>query len=337
MKIRFLPLLASFIILFGISPASAESVSAERQAVSAVFVEHPAACGDGEAFAVIFASREAEAVRVEWRGNKFTVPLDIVAPGGRIGRCLLAVPLDSEEKSYALKILPAKGKASAIFQAENALEALESPLPELASAMEHQAEIAVERRAYPVQKLTVKPEYVAPPASELERIERESKEMGAVLRHISPNFLWEAGDGALKLERPLPGDLTSVYGSRRVFNNQPRSPHKGIDLDGIEGDPVKACASGTVALAAEHYYSGRVVVLDHGLGVKTIYMHLSEIKVNEGDTVQAGQLVGLVGSTGRVTGPHLHLGFNVMGSSVNPLPFMPDIVQEAKSSGVKNE
>jgi murein DD-endopeptidase MepM/ murein hydrolase activator NlpD len=103
-----------------------------------------------------------------------------------------------------------------------------------------------------------------------------------------------------------------------VFNGKPRSPHSGTDLTAPEGTPVQAAAGGVVALADDHYFSGRIVVLDHGGGIYTAYAHLSRIEVAAGDSVQAGETIGRVGATGRVTGAHLHWGARVGGARVNP-------------------
>ncbi|MDR2695609.1 MAG: M23 family metallopeptidase [Deltaproteobacteria bacterium] len=124
------------------------------------------------------------------------------------------------------------------------------------------------------------------------------------------------------MQRPVPGEISSAFGLRRIFNGQPRSQHKGLDLRGAAGTPVLAMADGTVALAEELYFSGNVVYLDHGLGLFSMYAHLSAIDVRPGQQVSAGQALGKVGSTGRVTGPHLHLGCYALGMAVDPTPLM---------------
>jgi murein DD-endopeptidase MepM/ murein hydrolase activator NlpD len=126
------------------------------------------------------------------------------------------------------------------------------------------------------------------------------------------------------LLRPVPGIITSEFGLKRVYNGQPRSQHKGVDFRGAIGAEVHSCAAGIVALAANQHYSGNFIIIDHGLGVFSMYAHLSAFKVKAGDTVQAGQLIGLVGKTGRVTGPHLHFAFSVLGVTADPEPLIPD-------------
>jgi murein DD-endopeptidase MepM/ murein hydrolase activator NlpD len=117
---------------------------------------------------------------------------------------------------------------------------------------------------------------------------------------------------------PVPGPPTSVFGTRRFFNDRPRSPHPGLDLRAAGGTPVVAAGPGSVALAADLYYSGNTVILDHGGGLFTLYAHLERIDVAEGDRLRAGDKLGLSGATGRVTGPHLH-----WGAKVGDRPFDP--------------
>jgi len=122
----------------------------------------------------------------------------------------------------------------------------------------------------------------------------------------------------LPLIRPVPGEVSSAYGLKRYFNDQARNPHRGLDLRAALGDPVQAVAPGQIMLVADHYYGGRSVFLDHGLGVYSVYMHLSEITVRQGEMVEAGQVIGRAGQSGRVTGPHLHLGLYVLDLAVDP-------------------
>ena len=169
-----------------------------------------------------------------------------------------------------------------------------------------------------MQKLNVDKKYVDPPAAEMARIKADRELVSQALAQRLQERLW-----VLPLTRPVPGDVSSLYGLKRVFNGQPRGLHKGLDLRGPQGQPVLACADGQVALASNLYFSGNVVYINHGEGVFTAYLHLSEILVQNGDRVRKGQVVGLVGATGRVTGPHLHLSLLVQGVSVDPQPFLP--------------
>lgn len=167
------------------------------------------------------------------------------------------------------------------------------------------------------QRLSLPEKMVTPPKDVLDRITKEQKRVREVLAARSPKRLWE-----LPFVRPVPGAVTSEYGLTRVLNGKPKNPHRGVDLRGAAGDPVKAVASGSVVLAEEHYFAGKCIYLDHGNGVISVYMHLSRISVAEGDLVEAGAVIGNVGSTGRVTGPHLHLGISLQGHMVDPMPLL---------------
>jgi murein DD-endopeptidase MepM/ murein hydrolase activator NlpD len=118
------------------------------------------------------------------------------------------------------------------------------------------------------------------------------------------------------------GRATGGFGLRRVINGQRRSPHAGYDWAAPRGTPVVAANAGRVALVAEHFFSGRLVVLDHGLGLFTHYYHLDETRVTAGAPVTRGQPIGTVGATGRATGPHLHLGVTLGGARVDPLALL---------------
>jgi murein DD-endopeptidase MepM/ murein hydrolase activator NlpD len=177
--------------------------------------------------------------------------------------------------------------------------------------------VVVKTRAYPEQHLKVARKMVHLSKEQLDRHYREKARVREVLDSASAERYWEC-----PFERPVPGAMTSAYGLRRFFNGEPRKPHSGVDLRAAEGAPVKAFASGVTALAGEHYFSGNVVYLDHGQGFVSMYCHLSEIRVEEGRFVSKGEVLGLAGSTGRVTGPHLHFGVGVLGEMIDPLALL---------------
>lgn len=173
--------------------------------------------------------------------------------------------------------------------------------------------LQVDDKEYPLESLKVEPKYVEPPPEVSARIARESAALKALWKEATAEILF---DGSV--QRPLEGVKGRNFGRRRVFNGKPRNPHSGTDLSAPQGTPVQAAAGGVVALADDHYFSGRIVVLDHGGGIYTAYAHLSHIDVTEGESVRAGQTIGRVGATGRVTGAHLHWGARVGGARVNP-------------------
>ena len=174
--------------------------------------------------------------------------------------------------------------------------------------------LKVGAKTFATRRLKVAPEFVTPPPAEQARIERERLLLSRILSAISPRRLWGDGFGS-----PADGEVISVFGVRSVFNNEARAPHRGIDFRGATGAPVRAPARGVVVLAEPLYFSGSTVVLDHGLGVFSMLAHLSRIDVKPGTVVVHGDVVGAVGATGRVTGPHLHWTLRVGPVAVDPL------------------
>ena len=180
------------------------------------------------------------------------------------------------------------------------------------------ATIRVLRVDWPTQSISVNKNYVTPPRKTLEKIAADRKKTTAVLKRITQERYW-----SLPFQRPVPGVITSSFGGQRVFNGEVRSYHRGVDLRAPQGTPILAMAAGRIVIAENMYYSGNVVFIDHGLGAISSYGHMSRIDVRPGDMVTAGQQIGLSGATGRVTGPHLHLGLNILGQPVDPLSLFP--------------
>jgi murein DD-endopeptidase MepM/ murein hydrolase activator NlpD len=174
--------------------------------------------------------------------------------------------------------------------------------------------VVVRRRAFPTQRLTLPAPMVDLDPATLARVEAERAALRAALADTAGERLWR---GAFRA--PVDGGRpTGGFGLRRILNGQPRSPHTGYDWAAPSGTPVLAANGGRVALAAEHFFAGRNVVLDHGLGLFTLYYHLAEARVAHGERVAAGQVIGTVGATGRATGPHLHFGVLLGGARVDP-------------------
>ena len=172
----------------------------------------------------------------------------------------------------------------------------------------------VREHAYREQRLTVKnKKYVSPDEAQLERIGRERKIIDAALSN------WRDVDvSRLALETPVDGRRSSSFGLRRFFNDQPRSPHKGMDIAASEGTVIAAPGNGIVTATGDYFFNGKTVIIDHGQGFVTMYCHLSTINVDEGQPVETGEPIGAVGATGRVTGPHLHFGTYLNGTAVDP-------------------
>jgi len=173
--------------------------------------------------------------------------------------------------------------------------------------------ISVASKSFPEQWLTVESKFVNPPKAAAARIAREQKRLATIYARRTP-----LAPAASPFVKPVPGDPTSEFGTRRFFNGVARAPHPGIDLHAASGTPVLAAGPGRVALATDLYYSGGTVIVDHGGGLFTVYAHLSKIEAKEGADVAAGDRVGLSGATGRVTGPHLHWGARVGEAIFDP-------------------
>lgn len=180
----------------------------------------------------------------------------------------------------------------------------------------------VEPHAYEEQRIVIKDTNKVNPAPlDLERIKRENQRLATVKSTRSARLLAE------KFEQPVQGILTSPFGLRRFFNDQPRRPHGGIDIAADTGTPIIAPAMGVVVDADEYFFNGNSVFIEHGLGLQTFYAHMSRIDVEEGDVVEAGDVIGAVGATGRVTGPHLHWSVGLNGTWVDPSLVMDAPVQ----------
>jgi murein DD-endopeptidase MepM/ murein hydrolase activator NlpD len=185
----------------------------------------------------------------------------------------------------------------------------------------HVQEIEVAQREYKVQRIDgLPPKKVSPPPEAIEQIVREKKAKEAAFKAdlaetgFLADWIW-----------PAEGPISGVYGSQRVLNGKPRRPHYGVDVASPVGTPVVAPADGTVVLALpEMYFEGNAIFLDHGHGLKSVYMHLSELDVKEGQKVTKGQRIGAIGATGRVTGPHLHWALYWFRTPLDPALLVPE-------------
>jgi murein DD-endopeptidase MepM/ murein hydrolase activator NlpD len=173
--------------------------------------------------------------------------------------------------------------------------------------------IRVLAKKFPTTPLKVEGRFVELNKADLDRSHRETKEVGAIYRRITTDPVPDE-----PFTVPIPGEVGKNFGERRIFNGEPRAPHSGADLHAAAGTPVHATNRGRVVLAKTLFFTGNTVILDHGLGIYSLYAHLSRIDVKSGEMVKNGQLIGLVGATGRVTAPHLHWGMRVQGARVDP-------------------
>lgn len=226
-----------------------------------------------------------DVVRIEIPGvDRFSA----TAFGKDIKDVLIGVDLDTKPGTYTLRVETPDGRVAT-------------------------RSLRVSPKAFPVRRLTVPPGFVNPPPDALERIATEFKTTEGIFHSTTPRK-WS---GAFLL--PVDGTPSSNFGTRSFFNGRRRSPHAGVDFGGQPGTPIRAANHGIVALAEPLYFTGNTVIIDYGGGLFSLFAHLSEFTVKKGDTVSPDTIVGLVGATGRVTGPHLHWSVRLQGARVDPL------------------
>lgn len=220
------------------------------------------------------------------------VPLEY-DDASRRWRALVGVDLDTKPGTYRLRIVGPPGSATTAERV-----------------------VRITARQFRSRYLRVAPEFVDPPEAVIAQIRHDAKQLDAVYARRTPRQ-WSGA-----FVRPVDGPASSNFGTRSYYNGERRSPHAGVDFSAPSGTPVRASNAGTVALAAALYFTGNTVVIDHGARVFSIFAHLSEINVAEGETVRPETIVGLVGATGRVTAPHLHWSVRLDGARVDPLALM---------------
>jgi murein DD-endopeptidase MepM/ murein hydrolase activator NlpD len=193
--------------------------------------------------------------------------------------------------------------------------------------------VVVRDKKYPVERVTVAKKFVDLSKEDLKRVAKEKKMLSSLYGVQSQETSWEQG-----FTVPVDVQRGSRFGLRRIFNGEPRSPHSGADLKAGAGTPVHAPDGGRTVFAGNLFFSGNTVILDHGGGLYTLYAHLSDFATRAGDTVKKGQVIGHVGATGRVTGPHLHWGAKLNGARVDPFSLvtlpLPEPVKGDKAASI---
>lgn len=243
-------------------------------------------------------------------GQSALVRVDNTAPGH-------SLEFIFQERAFTAFARPGGGYAG-IIAADLKTEAGEYILKVVADGrVVAQQPVKVKTHDYGTRNITVEQKYVEPDEAVMERIVRENKIQLEIYNTPSPERYWQGG-----FIRPLDSAVVGKFGRRSIINGEPRSPHGGVDLRGAVGAPVKAPAAGRVVLIMDSYFSGNMVLIDHGQGLISGYRHLSKVSVSQGQMLKAGQVLGLVGATGRVTGPHLHFDIRLMGAVIDPLAFI---------------
>ncbi|OAI51947.1 hypothetical protein AYO46_01075 [Betaproteobacteria bacterium SCGC AG-212-J23] len=180
-----------------------------------------------------------------------------------------------------------------------------------------QLEITVTRKKYPSQRLSVPRDQAELDPEQMKRYEQEREHLQEVLRTFS-----ESPPASLAMREPVSGRRSGSFGSRRIINGEPRSPHSGMDIAADNGTPIAAANAGRVIDVGEYLFLGRTVILDHGQGLLSLYAHLSEVNAAPAETVAAGKIIGKVGTSGRATGPHLHFSIYLNTAAVDPAYFL---------------
>jgi murein DD-endopeptidase MepM/ murein hydrolase activator NlpD len=287
--------LTIFLVVAVRSAAAPMSVSAEARSLQP---------GELVVLTIALESTEAASMRVLTLGK--TIPafkLD-----DRLWRALVGIDIDQKPGSFP-----------AIVEARTATGT---------SRVTYQLEITPKK--FPTRVLRVDPNFVNPPPSVMPRIERDSQFIRDVYSHSSPARLW-----ADSFVRPVPGEANSGFGTRSVYNGEPRSPHSGADFLSGAGTPIRAPNAGRIVAARDLYFTGNTLIIDHGLGLFSMLAHLSRLDVREEEVVTAGQIVGAVGATGRVTGPHLHWALRASGARIDPVSLLELLGEPDERGGTR--
>ncbi|MBI5193094.1 MAG: M23 family metallopeptidase [Nitrospirae bacterium] len=242
---------------------------------------------------IILITVKAEPGKDNISGSLFNKPIRFYTEAGTDYYSALAgVDMETEEGQYPLS-LSLKDDKGAEIKKDYGIEVISA--------------------GFGKQELTVPKEKAEPDEETLKRIKLEEEEIAKIWGIITEGHLWQ-GNFIL----PVEGELSEDFGLRRIINGEPRKPHSGVDISASGGAPISAANHGRVIFTGEHFFSGKSIVIDHGLGLFSMYFHLSDILVKEGQPIKKGEVIGKVGSTGRATGPHLHWGMRLNGARVNP-------------------
>jgi len=265
-------------------------------------------------FAFIFLTMQSEAKEA----TVFDLPQDDRIPGG-----LAVIPLD--ESNHGQKIL---FNGQEVWQlsdsSDNHWAIIGIPLNQKVGKVSYkiddkESSFTIKDKAYKEQYLTVKRKHSNPPADQIKRIQKESRLSKKAFTTFSD---FNVDKPYRTFKQPAQGPISSPFGLKRFFNDQARRPHSGIDIAAPKGSDIIAPAAGEIILTGHFFFNGNSIFIDHGQGLVTMYCHMDSLERSEGDKVQAGDIIGTIGSTGRVTGPHLHWTVSLNNSRVEPLLFL---------------
>jgi murein DD-endopeptidase MepM/ murein hydrolase activator NlpD len=234
-----------------------------------------------------------KSIRGEFHGERFPIAFNKET---RTYEGLIGIDMSTSPATYEIKVI-ATDEDNRVYS---------STLP-----------LRVEKVDFGTQTLSLPPSMVDLDAKTLERVNQEARRLQALFQTFRNERLWEG-----VFIRPVEGEIVAGFGLNRIINGRQRSQHTGVDLRAEEGTPVLACNHGAVVFVDELFFSGKSVILDHGWGLYSMYFHLSEPLVQEGNHVRTGTILGRVGSTGRSTGPHLHWGIRINGARVDPFALL---------------
>jgi murein DD-endopeptidase MepM/ murein hydrolase activator NlpD len=239
--------------------------------------------------------RRLQSLKATWLGHEVSFSFDAKS---KTWYALAGVSLETSPGNYSLELTGETPAAK-----------------EEAKKLTFTRKFTVTRGKYPKisVKLSVEGKFTEPSPEQLKQIEESKAIKKDYFNRVTPDREWSGQFAA-----PADAPISDVFGSQRIFNGKTSSPHLGLDFRVPSGTPVTAMNDGTVLLARPLYFEGNFVVIDHGQGLLTLYLHLSEFKVKEGDSVKRGQVIGLSGGTGRATGPHLHVAVRWQGTALDP-------------------
>ena len=241
----------------------------------------------------VLVARGARSLTGEFQGKDLSF---YKVKKGRLFRTLIGIDMETDPGTYQL-VISAKSRSG--------------------KTVKGRYRIRIKKRDFGEQRLTLPEEMVELNEDTLKQVEEEEKKVKEIWMKERGDKIWRG-----KFIKPLDGEIVSPFGVRRILNDLPKNSHSGVDLEAEMGEEIQSSNAGIVVFVSELYFSGESVIVDHGRGLYTMYFHLSRIDVEEGQLVKKGEILGLAGSTGRSTGPHLHWGVRLHGARVDPFSIL---------------